>query len=119
MCRSSCGSGDPRRGQGPSEAYGEQPGGPGGAGGATLRRGPPGGSGRHRGRLRGARGGSGGDSGCVVPGRYRSGGSIGDCVAAAQASPPGLDQTRAKAIPAPHRARGEHRARFRVHRGLS
>ncbi len=36
-----------------------------------------------------------------------------------QASPPGLDPPRAKAVPAPHRAGGEHRAGFRVHRGLS
>jgi hypothetical protein len=49
----------------------------------------------------------------------QAGGAFGDCVAAPQASPPGLDPPRAKAIPAPHRARREHRARFCVHRGLS
>ncbi len=50
---------------------------------------------------------------------HAGGGALGDCVAAPQASPPGLDQPRAKVIPAPHRARREHRAGFRVHRGLS
>jgi hypothetical protein len=117
--RSRRGSGDPRRCQGSAEACGEHPGEPGAAGGAGLRRGPLGGPGCHRGHLRGAQGGSGGDAGRGVPGGRQGGGALGDCVAAPQASPPGLDQPRAKAIPAPHRARRKHRAGFRVHRGLN
>ena len=49
----------------------------------------------------------------------RGGGSLGNRVAAAQASPPGLDQPRTKGFPAPHRSRRKHRTGLRTNGGLS